>query len=293
MTESPPIRRIAGAAALVLGGSFLLFLMWKLRGHDEHVRAFTEVCLEVASTVNASGKSELCEYSQSWYFKNRQPFVEIAPGKLAAPELPGDSQVRIIAFQNPKLFAAVGFCYFTSRGWLEETGITPLGFASSVGGMAILAKELYDYNNWVRSPAGIRCRKSVEAELGYPVPDLTGELKARASLIALNPAALVSGKASLEAVLREAKITINHERIHALQALCQEFQEWSELEWEGLKEAQRKAVRERHPEYAWGDPFIAARELIAFRFEQHPAQVNAYLGNCKFPQAPLEGKTSP
>lgn len=281
MVNPPSLRKIAGTAALVLGGCFLLFLLWRLRGNDEHVDAFREICVDVAVTVNAAGKSEICEATRQRFFPKRFPFREITPEVVGAAALPIDPKVRLLAFQNPRIFAALGYCYFLSRGWIEDTDITPASFATGVGGFAILSDELHEYNSWVRTNPGKNCRAKVLSEVGYPVADLAGEFRGAISLIALNPASLVRGKTAVDEVLAEAKLTVNHERIHAFQALCEEFQDWSELEWGALKEPGRKLVREKHPGYAWSNPFIAAREYIAFRYEQKPAEALLFLGDCK------------
>lgn len=277
----PSLRKVAGTAALVLGGVFLLFMLWRLRGYNDHVKLFDEVCSKNALSVNALGKSTLCDEARKYFFRTKAPYFEIDPRLVKAPELPIDHRVRFLAFQNPNLFSAYAYCYSLKRGWLKgQQNITAKDFAMQASGFSILEAELGEYNIWSESKQGIKCIKETEAELGLSVPVLKNEFRGKRSIVAINIAALVRNKANMDGVIQEALLTFNHERIHALQVACKNFQEWSEYEWQDLPVQEKAALEEAYPNYPWGNARIAAREYIAYKYEKDPNPILMHLGKC-------------
>lgn len=245
----------------------------------QNVEAFLSLCKEILSEPGAKADANICPSVREFFFSSDAASAELRLDAFGAPALPSDAVTQMRLYQDPRVFVASGYCYFSSRGWIDEN-MTPGLFGKFVVGFSVVAGETTEYAKWIATPAGLACKKLVEKETGEAVPDFADVLRDKRAWVALNPVALLHGKAKLEEITKEAALTLNHERIHVLQGVCPEFQEWSALDWEAVKEPERAKIRAQHPSYAWEDPEIGAREYVAFRFEKNPREILKYLGGC-------------
>jgi hypothetical protein len=226
------------------------------------------LCVKVQQKLFAKGRAE-------------DPTFPLTPALVGAPALPVDKRIQFVLFNDANYLPGVAYCYFVFRGWISPNQITPdiLGLKST--GFAILNEDIDKYEMWLTTPPGQACRKRIESESQVPVTDLKLSLQGRAALIGLNPLGAVQNASSLEAVMNEMRITINHERIHAYQVLCPSFDVWSQKQWEALKPNAKAKIAKTYPAYNWKDLKVAGREFVAYALEKEPEKVKHLIGKCK------------
>ena len=154
----------------------------------------------------------------------------------------------------------------------------------SASGFSILNEEIKPYEKWLKSsPEGLKCKGKVEKESQVSVANLEVALKGSVALIGLNPFALInSPDVTSESVMKEMTLTMNHERVHAFQVACPEFEKWSIKQWEKLPFATKNTYIKKYPSYTWSLPKVAGREYIAFLYENNLSGINESISKCKF-----------
>jgi hypothetical protein len=227
----------------------------------------------------------LCETIHTKFFKENKnkDITGITPKDLNALSSPLDSKIQIFMFNDPNYLSGIAYCYFVYRNWISSNEIGPDQMAMSASGFSILNEDLKEYQKWiVSSNEGKKCKERVEKESEVTVVNLEESLKGKVALIGLNPYASIHlPNPTAESVLNDMKLTLNHERIHAYQVACPEFEKWSIKEWEKLPSKSKNEYSKKYPSYTWSIPKVAGREYIAFLFEASPEKVSEYVKNCK------------
>lgn len=227
-----------------------------------------------------NAESKLCEQLRTKFFQGWGPIQQISPQTVEAPPLPIDSKVRFIAFYNPDYLAAFAYCYFVFRGWFDPEKISPDKLALSASGFTIMKDELVGYDSWLNSHSGEGCRFRLKDETGLAPMDLAKEIGAAIAVIAINPVGAIRSDGGMQPLLREARLTMNHERIHAIHVNCPSVDKAASEHWTSLDVKARDALKVGHLDYDWNNPKIAIREAFAYAFEDNPAKVLEYTGNC-------------
>jgi hypothetical protein len=261
-----------------------VFLCAKVMAQDPNPKSdFLSLCKTTLATKPQS--LPLCEaVNQKLFSKNAtSDIAAITPSDLSAPTTPIDSKIQFIAFNDPNYLSGIAYCYFVFRNWISPTAVSPDALGMSASGFSILNEDLKKYQTWVTtSVEGKKCKASVEKEAQVSVVNLEESFKGKVALIGLNPyAAIHAENATAESVLSEMKLTINHERIHAYQVACPDFEKWSIKEWESLPGAKKNEYVKKYQSYNWSIPKIAGREYIAFLYESTPDKITEYVKNCK------------
>lgn len=239
-----------------------------------------------ATLQNNSKALPVCEtIYQKFFVKNKtSDIVNIQPSDVGAPASPIDSKVQFFIFNDPNFVSGMAYCYFVYRNWITPKNVTPDSLAMSASGFSILNEEIPAYQKWlVNSPEGKKCKATVEREAEVSVANLENALKGKVALIGLNPYALINAdNVTSDSVMKEMTLTVNHERIHAFQVACPEFEKWSITQWEKLPFATKTAYIKKYPSYTWSIPKVAGREYIAFLYETSPNSVGEHISKCKF-----------
>ena len=227
----------------------------------------------------------LCEVIHQKFFINNksQDISGIKPADVNAPASPLDNRIQFFIFNDPNYLAGVAYCYFVYRNWISPTEIGPDTLAQSASGFSILNEDLKLYQNWLTNKAeGKKCKARVEKEAEVSLANLEVLLKDSVALIGLNPYALIhSDNPTAVTVMDEMKLTVNHERIHAFQVACPEFEKWSIKEWEKLSFTKKNEYIKKYPSYTWSISKVAGREYIAFLYESTPEKISEHLKTCK------------
>lgn len=204
------------------------------------------------------------------------------PSRVGAPSFEIDRRIQYIVFDDPNFLPGVAYCYFVFQGWIDPARVSPdfIGLAST--GFSVLNERIAEYQKWLNgSAAGKACRRRVERESGVPVTDLDESIKGYAAIIGLNPlASIKNGALTLRAVTEDMALTLNHERIHAYQVLCPDFERWGQAEWTRLPAAQKRKFVAKYSSYNWNDLKVAGREYAAFTLESKPREVLKLVGRC-------------
>lgn len=235
----------------------------------EHQKEKLPMCKEINDKFFAKGGSN--------------DITNIRPADLKAKDTPIDSKIEFLVFNDPNYVPAIGYCYFVYRNWVSPTTFSPDDMGMNASGFSILNEELKSYQTWLKNNAeGKKCQKRVETDSQVSVVNLEETLKNKVALIGLNPyATLHTENPTTESVLSEMQLTVNHERIHAYQVACPDFEKWSISEWEKLPTAKKNEYIKKYPSYNWTIPKIAGREYIGFLFEATPEKINPYVAKCK------------
>lgn len=261
-----------------------VFLCAKVMAQDPNPKSdFLSLC---KTTLAAKPQSlPLCEtVNQKLFSKNAtSDITAISPADLSAPSTPIDGKIQFIAFNDPNYLAGIAYCYFVFRNWISPTAVSPDALGMSASGFSILNEDLKKYQSWINtSVEGKKCKGSVEKEAQVSVVNLEESFKGKVALIGLNPyAAIHADNATAESVLAEMKLTINHERIHAYQVACPEFEKWSIKEWEKLSVKEKNVYIKKYPSYNWSITKIAGREYIGFLYEGSPEKADEHIKKCK------------
>jgi hypothetical protein len=253
----------------------LLFLLPAPSYASDSMQTFTSACLLQASV-------EYCQSLEKNFFKNSLPFQEYSPHDFMAADYPTDAKTLFLKMYSPKHTAALAYCYFVSRGLVDQKKIDPLLFARVVGGFMISTGELPAYEGWLKTDDGMQCRQNVENSVGLSVVNLQELLKNKLGLVALNPLLLVSLKADINRAMKAMKQTLNHERIHILHANCPTIDVFAKDSWTRLDPVKKAELKKDIPEYNWENPRVAVREYLAFTYEDNPAPVLDKAKGCEF-----------
>ena len=227
----------------------------------------------------------LCEVIHQKFFINNktQDIAGVKPSDVNAPASPLDSRIQFFIFNDPNYLAGVAYCYFVYRNWISPTEVSPDTLAQSASGFSILNEDLKLYQNWITTkPEGQKCKVRVEKEAEVSLANLETLLRDKVALIGLNPYASIQiENPTANTVMDEMKLTINHERIHAFQVACPEFEKWSIKEWEKLPFAKKNEYIKKYPSYTWSISKVAGREYIAFLLESTPEKISEHVKSCK------------
>lgn len=227
----------------------------------------------------------VCEtiYQKFFVKNNTSDIVNIAPSDVGAQASAIDSKVQFFIFNDPNFVSGMAYCYFGYRNWITIKDTSPDQMGMSASGFSILNEEIAPYQKWLMSSLeGKKCKAIVEKESEVSVANLENALKGKVALIGLNPYALIhSPNITSESVMKEMLLTLNHERIHAFQVACPEFEKWSIKEWEKLPFATKNSYIKKYPSYTWSIPKVAGREYIAFLYENAPEKVGEHISKCK------------
>ena len=234
---------------------------------------------------NNPGSLPLCEtIHQKFFAKNKTvDLVTIAPADVNAAASPLDSKIQFFMFNDPNYLSGIAYCYFVYRNWISPGEVGPDSLAISATGFSILNEDVVAYQKWLTSAAeGKKCKTRVEKEAEVSVANLEVSLKDKVALIGLNPyASIQSPNPTADSVMQEMALTINHERIHAYQVACPDFEKWSIKEWEKLPVAKKNEYIKKYPSYTWSIPKVAGREYVAFLFEANPSKISEHVKTCK------------
>lgn len=253
-------------AGLLLAGYFL-----------SQKNAFSTACLE------RTNDAPFCRALEKHFFLNKMAAREISPTLVGALALPVDSKIRFLAFHNPYYFSRFAYCYFVFRGWLDPKSLSPSQMALTASGFAVLASELKGYGTWLLfQKEGLACQQSVQDSLHLETVNLEKELEnsKKDFMIAVNPVASIGTERNIDAVVNDAKVTINHERIRAIQASCNSVEKEAKKYWSSLSAKDKKKFVETYPTYNWNDGMIAVREAFAYHYEKNPEIVQGLAKEC-------------
>lgn len=227
----------------------------------------------------------LCEtIHQKFFAKNKTvDLITVAPADVNAEGSPLDSKIQFFMFNDPNYLSGIAYCYFVYRNWISPGEIGPDTLAMSASGFSILNEDVKAYQKWLTSAnEGKKCKGRVEKEAEVSVANLEVSLKDKVALIGLNPYAVIQNpNPTADSVMQEMALTINHERIHAYQVACPDFEKWSIKEWEKLPVAKKNEYIKKYPSYTWSIPKVAGREYVAFLFESKPSMIAEHVKNCK------------
>ncbi len=254
-----------------------------LAAGSEPASDFLSLC---KTTLQNNPKSlPLCETIHQKYFATNktQDIAAITPAQVGAIATPIDDKIQFFMFNDPNYLSGIAYCYFVYRNWISPSEIGPDALAMSATGFSILNEDIKAYQKWLTTQtAGKNCKARVEKEAEVSVADLELSLKGRVALIGLNPyASIHTPDSTAETVTKEMALTINHERIHAYQVACPDFEKWSIKEWEKLPSTKKNEYIKKYPSYTWSIPKIAGREYIGFLYESTPEKINDLVKNCK------------
>jgi hypothetical protein len=228
----------------------------------------------------------LCEtIHQKLFASNKgKDIAGIQPSDVDAPSSPLDQKIQFFIFNDPNYLSGIAYCYFVYRNWISPSEVSPDSLSMSASGLSILNEDLKAYQTWISTKAeGQKCKARVEKEAEVSVANLEVSLKDKVALIGLNPYASIQiANPTAESVMNDMKLTINHERIHAYQVACPEFEKWSEKEWGKLPFTKKNEYIKKYPSYTWSIPKVAGREYVAFLFESTPEKISEHVKSCKF-----------
>ncbi|MBK24756.1 MAG: hypothetical protein CME70_12230 [Halobacteriovorax sp.] len=238
------------------------------------------------SSLPISKHKVTCEKLNQLLFNgdSKSPSQLIKPETLGAPKFSIDKKILFMVFNDPNYFPAVSYCYFVFRGWLNPGQVTPdrLGLEST--GFSILNEDLEGYNLWLnKDKKGKACQKRIETESGVPLTDLASSIKGYKAIVGLNPFASIRQQAGdYERVVDGLALTLNHERIHALQVACSKLDEYGMQEWSKIGGPAQHKFAAKYPSYNWRDIKVAGREYIAFLYEKNPKKVLKLVKDCPY-----------
>lgn len=263
--------------SVIIGASLLVSNA--LMGSDSE---FVDLCNH---TLSSSPEKKLCQEVHNVFFKDQKskPLVYINPKMLNVEEMSIDKKVDYIIFNDPNFLSGVAYCYFVFKNWISPTQITPDILGTSATGFSILKEDLKDYQKWLNSSLEAKkCRAQVEKEAGVSVSNLDTYLKDKIAIIGLNPYGIIQTPGiNLTATLEELQTTVNHERIHAYQAACPEFEKWSMNEWSKLPVKEKNQYINKYTSYTWSIPKVAGREYIGYLYEKKPSSLPALIKDCQ------------
>jgi hypothetical protein len=193
---------------------------------------FIENCLSRIH-IEENRPQEICERMGAHLFEgeglNEEQVQEMRPSAVGARSFPSDKDTRFLVFQNPLFMPSYVYCYFQFRGWFNPKEFSPDDLAMRATGFSVLGTELKGYKEWLKSKDGAACSARVKESTKVGVIDLESELKGKKGIVALNPVGAASVTSTYDSVMRTLWLTMNHERIHILQATCDVMNQKSHL----------------------------------------------------------------
>ena len=241
---------------------------------------FVASCTRQAKEKKA--EPTICVPISEMFFHSEEIVSMLEPGDIGAPILPVDKKAKIIAIAKPTYVARLAYCYFQFRKWFDPKTLSPEQLALSASGFAILSDEIAGYREWLQSQSGQECIARVKSYSGEGIVDIDMELKGYVSLIAINPIASIQENGGKEAVKQDALQTINHERIHVLQATCSDLNIVATNLWNQLPAFAKDEMKNKYPAYDWNNSVVAIRENLALKYEMKPLEVLALAKNCTY-----------
>ena len=261
---------------------FLFFISFNVTAVDLDSN-FYNLCK--VTLQNNSSALPVCEsiYQKFFVKNNTLDLVNITPTDVGAPASSIDKKIQFFIFNDPNFVSGMAYCYFAYRNWITTNTTTPDSLGMSASGFSILNEEIKPYQKWlITSVEGKKCKAKVEKESQVSVANLETALKGSVALIGLNPYALInSPDVTKESVMKEMTLTLNHERIHAFQVACPEFEKWSIKQWEKLPFVTKNTYIKKYPSYTWSIPKVAGREYVAFLYEDKLSSINEHISKCK------------
>ncbi len=262
----------------------LMFLFtFNLFAAEEPASDFNSLCK--ATLQGKPNSLPLCEtIYQKFFINNKGKDISgLKPSDVNAPASPLDSRIQFFIFNDPNYLAGVAYCYFVYRNWISPSQVGPDTLAMNASGFSILNEDLKLYQNWIATKSeGQKCKVRVEKEAEVSLANLEVLLKDKVALIGLNPyASIQTPNPTADSVMDDMKLTVNHERIHAYQVACPEFEKWSIKEWEKLPFNKKNEYIKKYPSYTWSIPKVAGREYIAFLYEGEPSKITEHVKSCK------------
>ena len=245
-------------------------------------RIFVADCLSKIAVQKKGSVQEIlfCESLERELFGSYQPIQKTNPRSFSAPAMYIDQKVRFLIFHNARELSPFGYCFFVFKGWFNPEKLSPEQLASVASGFAILKTELDGYKPWTKTVAGQACSKKLFDSFGRRSRNLHSELKDYISIIALNPIGVVQPGITRNAVLDELRLTLNHERVHAIQISCAKFKKHAENYWRGLSNKFKKQLAEKYSTYNWSNPDVTVLEAIAFDLEMAPQRTIELAKGC-------------
>lgn len=261
----------------------LMFLVTFNVWATEPASDFNSLCK--ATLQGKPNSLPLCETIYQKFFVNNKTsdIAGVRPADVNAPASPLDGRIQFFIFNDPNYLAGIAYCYFVYRNWISPSEVSPDTLAMSASGFSILNEDLKLYQNWIATkPEGQKCKVRVEKEAEVSLANLEVLLKDKVALIGLNPyASIQTPNPTADSVMDEMKLTVNHERIHAYQVACPEFEKWSIKEWEKLPFAKKNEYIKKYPSYTWSISKVAGREYVAFLYEGEPSKISDRVKTCK------------
>jgi len=254
--------------------------LWGADNTSQYKSDFLSLCK--AHQASSIQNLKVCDEVDADLFKN----LKAIPGALnreilSVPELYIDRSIEYIMISDPNYMAALGYCYFVFKRFINPNVIGPDMMGSMSSGMSILNENIDEYLKWLsQSSEGKKCKLKVEKETEMSLIDLKASLKNKLGIIALNPYALVQNQTitmSKKSILDELTLVVHHERIHVLQVDCPAFEKWSMDYWLALKEVEKEKYRSQYNSYQWKNTKVAGRESVAFYFESRFNDLKATL----------------
>lgn len=279
-----PLRRFIGGIAEYAfvtkeGRMFILllcqFLMPSSSFGSDSLQTFHSAC-------QLQAQASYCQSLEKSMFKNSLPLQEFSPRDFMALDYPTDAGTLFLKIYSPRHTAALAYCYFASRGALDQKKVSPPAFATHVNGFMILSSEIPDYEKWLKSIDGVGCRKNVENSVGIALIDLKDLLKNKLGLVALNPSGIVKAEADINYMTKMMMVTLNHERIHLLQSNCPVINDFAKESWARLDPGKKAELKKDIPFYNWDDQKIAIREFLAYTYENNPTPLLEKAKGCIF-----------
>ncbi len=244
---------------------------------------FNSLC---KSSLRPDLHNKTCDRLSDLLFKGdkKSPSALITPKALGAPSFSIDKKILFMVFNDPNYFPAVSYCYFVFRGWLNPGQVTPDKLGMESTGFSILNEDLEGYKLWLdKDKKGKACQSRIEKESGVPLTDLVSSMKGYHAIVGLNPFASIRQQGGdYEKVVDDLALTLNHERIHALQVACEKLDTYGMQEWSKIGGPAQHKFAAKYPSYNWRDIKVAGREYIAFLYERNPNKVIQLAKDCPY-----------
>lgn len=234
------------------------------------------------SACSAQASATFCQDFEKSTFKNSSSIQEFSTHEFMAVDFPTDKKTQFLKIYDTHHTAALGYCYFVSKGRIEQNSLNPSDFSRLVNGFAVMNSEVPDYEAWLETEAGVQCRQHVKDSAGLPLIDLKGQLTDKIGLVMLNPVSMAVPNADLKNTVEGIKHILNHERIHILHSACPAINDFALQSWATYDPLKIAALKKQFPKYNWENPEVATRELLAFTYETDPSPLFDIAKNCNF-----------
>lgn len=251
----------------VFGGLAILFVIWKVRSLDGPRENFRHVCAEHASDINAQGESLLCNSLQGQFFVAQEPFRVLKASEVNGETFPGDADIEIRLYQDPREFARLGYCYHVFNSQLDgETEFLDLSqFYRQISVLRIEAKDSgAAYKAWLAKIPGRQCRARLSSRWRDLEPEISlpSTKQRRLHFFPISsPTVSTAGANVLASLVPE----LNRLRLERWLEACEDIREAAANEWRALPERERVKYRALHPGLDWSDEELAGSEFVLRR----------------------------